>query len=121
MNTFLTRFLEHALRDLDYELRDKMLLETVLDVEFQDSVSGDKAVFYTDNGHAFDSCLLYGHEFSLSVFESLVFCFTDLVCADYLVSGLVTYLVTKMIATLRYAVGRRNLATKTLIDKRFLI
>ena len=25
MNTFLTRFLEHALRDLDYEVRDKVI------------------------------------------------------------------------------------------------
>ena len=35
MNRFLTRFLEHALRDLDYEVRDKMFLESVLDIEFQ--------------------------------------------------------------------------------------
>ena len=94
---FLTRFLEHALRDLDYEVssylnyssiwimaighqlsdkssimfskhlpatddkmqnvttaviltlpqvRDKMVLETILDIEFQDMVGGDKAIFY---------------------------------------------------------------------------
>ena len=121
MNRFLTRFLEHALRDLDYEVRDKMFLETVLDIEFQDAVAGDKAVFYTDNGHSFDSVLLYGNEFSLTIFEVLVFAFTDLFASDFLISALVTYLVSKAMSVVRYTAGRANLATKTLIDRRFLI
>ena len=121
MNTFLTRFLEHALRDLDYEVRDKMFLESVLDIEFQEGLAMEKAIFYADNGHSFDSVLLYGHEFSLSVFEALVFTFTDLFTSDFLISALITYLVTKFITVIRYTLGRRNLATKTLIDKRFLI
>ena len=69
----LHRFLEHALRDLDYEVRDKMFLETVLDVEFQDGLANEKALFYSDTGHSFDSVMLYGHEFSLTIFEVLVF------------------------------------------------
>ena len=121
MNTFLTRFLEHALRDLDYDVRDKMVLETVLDIEFQEGLASEKAIFYTDNGHSFDSVLLYGHELSLTIFEVLVFSFTDLFMSDFLVSALVTYLVTKLITIIRYNLGRRNLATKTLIDRRFLI
>ena len=121
MNTFLTRFLEHALRDLDYDVRDKMVLETVLDIEFQEGLASEKAIFYTDNGHSFDSVLLYGHEFSLTIFEVLVFAFTDLFMSDFLISALVTYLVTKLITIIRYNLGRRNLATKTLIDRRFLI
>ena len=118
---FIPRFLEHALRDLDFEVREKMFLETVLDIEFQESLAAEKAVFYTDNGHSFDSVLLYGHEFSLTIFEVLVFSFTDLFAADYLISALVTYLVSKLIAVVRYTMGKRNLAAKTLIDKRFLI
>ena len=121
MNTFLTRFLEHALRDLDYEVRDKMFLETILDIEFQEGLAAEKAVFYIDNGHSFDSVLLYGHEFSLTIFEVLVFCFTDLFTSDFLISALITYVITKLIAVVRYTLGKRNLATKTLIDKRFLI
>ena len=114
MNTFLTRFLEHALRDLDYDVRDKMVLETVLDIEFQEGLASEKAIFYTDNGHSFDSVLLYGHEFSLTIFEVLVFNFTDLFMSDFLISALVTYLVTKLITIIRYNLGRRNLALKHL-------
>ena len=98
-----------------------MFLETVLDIEFQDAVAGDKAVFYTDNGHSFDSVLLYGNEFSLTIFEVLVFAFTDLFASDFLISALVTYLVSKAMSVVRYTAGRANLATKTLIDRRFLI
>merc|ERR1712013_301232 len=94
MNRFLTRFLEHALRDLDFEVRDKMVLETILDIEFQDMVAGDKAIFYQDNGHSFDAVLLYGHEFSLTIFEVLVFCFVDLLATDFLLAAIVTYVVS---------------------------
>ena len=116
-----SRFLEHALRDLDFEVREKMFLETVLDIEFQEGLAAEKAIFYSDNGHSFDSVLLYGNEFSLIVFEVLVFSFVDLFTADYLISALITYIVTNLISILRYTLGKRNLATKTLIDKRFLI
>ena len=62
-----------------------------------------------------------GHEFSLTIFEVLVFSFTDLFTGDFLISALVTYIVTKAIAVIRYTLGKKNLATKTLIDRRFLI
>jgi len=121
MNRFLTRFLEHALRDLDYEVRDRMVLETVLDIEFQDMTVGDRAVFYQDSGHSFDAVLLYGHEFSLTIFEILVFSLVDLFAVDFLLAAIVTYLVSKAVTILRFVLGRSNLATKTLIDRRFLI
>ena len=36
-----------ALRDLDFEIRDKLFIESVFDIEFQDPSITDKAVFYT--------------------------------------------------------------------------
>ena len=38
-----------ALRDLDFEVRDKMIVESILDIEFQDPTISDKAIFYTGN------------------------------------------------------------------------
>ena len=57
----------------DTYITTKMFLETVLDVEFQDGLANEKALFYSDTGHSFDSVMLYGHEFSLTIFEVLVF------------------------------------------------
>ncbi len=46
MNRFLTAFLEHALSDLDYDVRDKSFFETTFDMEFGE-LGSDRAVFYT--------------------------------------------------------------------------
>ena len=35
------------MRDLDFEIRDKLFVESVFDIEFQDPSITDKAVFYT--------------------------------------------------------------------------
>ena len=90
------------------------------DIEFHEN-SGDKAIFYTDTGHSFDRLLLYGHEFSLTVFEVLAMSFVDLFVRDFLTAGIVTYFVSKAVSLVRYTAGRSNLAKKTLIDRRFLI
>ncbi len=85
-----------ALRDLDFEVRDKLFLEKVMDIEFQDTSLTDKAVFYTDSSHSFDSVLLYGHEFSLTVFDMVLFVFVDLIAQDFLLAGIITYFVAEV-------------------------
>ena len=92
----------------------------ISDIEFQEN-PGEKAVFYADTGHSFDRLLLYGHEFSLTVFEVLVMSFIDLFVQDFLAAGIITYFVSKLVTLVRYTAGRSNLANKTLIDRRFLI
>ena len=54
-----------ALQDLDYDVRERLFLEKVLDCEFFDVSASDKAVFYADNGHSFDAVLLYGNEVAI--------------------------------------------------------
>ncbi|XP_023349212.1 meckelin [Eurytemora carolleeae] len=120
MNRFLTRFLQHALKDLDFEVRERNFIESTLDIEFTNTVT-EKAVFYTDKGHSFDCLLLYGHEFTLTIWEILVMSFVDLLAQDFLLAAIITYFVSKFVSVLRYMIGRSNLARKTLIDKRFLI
>ena len=44
---FIYVLLSQALRDLDFEVRDKLFIESVFDIEFQDPSIMDKAVFYT--------------------------------------------------------------------------
>ncbi|KAL1449101.1 hypothetical protein WDU94_000334 [Cyamophila willieti] len=94
MNRFLAAFLEHALKDLDYQVKDKMFVEALLDIEFSDA-SPDKGVFYIDNGHSFDSVLFYGAEFSLFSFELMLFTSVLIWCDNYLTAGLVTIFVAK--------------------------
>ena len=86
-----------ALRDIDYEVREKLFLEKVLDVEFQDATITEKAVFYSDSGHSFDAVLLYGHEFALTMFDMMVFLFVDLFAEDFLLAGIITFVVGEVI------------------------
>ena len=96
MNRFLTRFLEHALKDLDFEVRDRLFLESVMDIEFHDTSITDKAIFYKDSGHSFDALLFYGHELTLITFDIMVFSFVDLFVQNFLLAGIVTYFVGKV-------------------------
>ena len=111
-----------------------------------------KNMQFADTGHSFDALLLYGHEFSLTIFDVLVFSFVDLLVQDYLIAAIITFFVGKVnrkhiemisinrnhnqtiifdnlpylpilqvLIWIRHIGGRRNLARKTLIDKRFLI
>uniref|UniRef100_T1HAV0 Uncharacterized protein n=1 Tax=Rhodnius prolixus TaxID=13249 RepID=T1HAV0_RHOPR len=88
INRFLAAFIEHALKDLDYEVRDKEFIEALLDIDIYDP-SG-KGVFFNDNGHSFDSVLFYGNEFTLFTFDLILFCFIELFSQNYLVSAILT-------------------------------
>jgi len=70
-----------------------MFLEKVMDLEFQDASVTDKAVFYTDKHLSFSSVLLYGHEFSLTFFDLVLFIFVDVLAEDFLLAGIVTFIV----------------------------
>lgn len=96
--------------------------------------------YLSDSGHSFDAILFYGHEFTLIIFDIMVFSFVDLFTQDFLVAAIVTYFVGKVrvfrhfqiaflhkffclqfLSLVRQIGGKSNLARKTLIDKRFLI
>ncbi|KAK7873573.1 hypothetical protein R5R35_009277 [Gryllus longicercus] len=119
MNKFLAAFLEHALVDLDYEVKEKSMSESLLDIEFSESL--DKGVFFVDNGHSFDKILFYGNEFTLTTFDLMLFSFIEILTQDYLLAAILTGAISQILVTVRIIGGKRNLARKTLIDERFLI
>ncbi|XP_046393183.1 meckelin [Ischnura elegans] len=119
MNKFLSAFLEHALKDIDYEVRDKVFIETLLDIEMNEPL--EHGIFYNDNGHSFDQVLLYGNEITLAAFNLLTFMFADALFLDYSIACILTIVVDKVIVWIRSAIGRRNISQKGLIDERFLI
>ncbi|XP_064610907.1 meckelin-like [Liolophura sinensis] len=119
VNKFLSAFIDHSLRDVDYIIKDKTLIEGILDTEFLDPL--EKGLLYNDNGHSFDRVLFYGHEMTLCVFELLLFAVVDLVAMDYVLSGVITYIISEVVMMIRSGGGRSNVAKKTLVDERFLI
>ena len=106
---------------MDYLVRDKLLFEHILNMELKELPPLDKAVFYNDDGRSFNSILFYGNEWTLMLFDLLMFAFVDSLAQDFVLAGVITYLVTKALIILRDSFGRKNLTRKTLVDERFLI
>ncbi|XP_075823066.1 meckelin isoform X3 [Microtus pennsylvanicus] len=119
MNKFLGSFIDHVHKEMDYFIKDKLLLERVLGIEFMEPM--ERSIFYNDEGHSFSSVLYYGNEATLLIFDLLFFCVVDLACQNFVLASFLTYLQQEIFRFIRNIVGQKNLATKTLVDERFLI
>ncbi|XP_077383173.1 meckelin-like isoform X2 [Festucalex cinctus] len=119
MNYFLQSVIDHAQPDMDYYVRDKLALESVMGVEFLEPI--DKSIFYNDERHSFNAVLFHGHESTLLIFDTLFFCVVDLACHDFVLAGLLTYIQQVMFRKIRIYFGGKNLADKTWLDERFLM
>nr|XP_023668238.1 meckelin isoform X2 [Paramormyrops kingsleyae] len=119
MNRFLGSVIDHAHRELDYIVKDKLILERLAGMEFMEP--NDKSIFYNDESHSFSDVLYYGNEATLLIFDTLFFCIVDLSSQSFILAAVLTYMQQLIFQLIRNIFGRRNLATKTLVDKRFLI
>ncbi|KAI0219965.1 Meckelin [Lamellibrachia satsuma] len=108
-----------SLHETDYVIQDRMLTESIFNVEFRDS--SYKGMFITDNGHSFDNVLFFGNETTLIIFEILLFCLIDVILHNFVLAGILTYFIGYVTVVVRNSLGQANLAKKTLVDKRFLI
>uniref|UniRef100_G1QRM1 Transmembrane protein 67 n=1 Tax=Nomascus leucogenys TaxID=61853 RepID=G1QRM1_NOMLE len=83
---------------------------------------GSNAIFKKLNeGYSFSSVLYYGNEATLLIFDLLFFCVVDLACQNFILASFLTYLQQEIFRYIRNTVGQKNLASKTLVDQRFLI
>ncbi|KAJ6663950.1 hypothetical protein lerEdw1_008904 [Lerista edwardsae] len=119
MNKFLGSFIDHVHKEMDYIVKDKLLLERILGMEFMEPM--EKSIFYNDEGHSFSDVLYYGNEATLLIFDMLFFAVVDLATQNFVLAAVLTYLQQEIFRFIRNAVGQKNLASKTLVDERFLI
>ncbi|XP_062403439.1 meckelin-like [Sardina pilchardus] len=120
MNTLLSLFLQHSLKDMDYIVKDKLALERILKYEFQQPT--ERSVLYKDpDGAVFGEVLYYGKELLLLIFDTLLFCVIDMASRDLVLAAVLTYTVQQVLDIIRFRVSRRNLSSKTLVDQCFLI
>ncbi|XP_054164949.1 meckelin-like, partial [Oppia nitens] len=89
INKFLSGFIEHNFKDVDYIVREKSTFESILDAEFGDT--RDKGNFYSDNGHSFEAVLYYGLESTLICFEILLFLVSDMCYHNFTFSAIFTF------------------------------
>ncbi|XP_057592336.1 meckelin isoform X3 [Hippopotamus amphibius kiboko] len=119
MNKFLGSFIDHVHKEMDYFIKDKLLLERILGMEFMEPM--EKSIFYNDESYSFSSVLYYGNEATLLLYDLMFFCVVDLACQNFILASFLTYLQQEIFRFIRNTVGQKNLASKTLVDQRFLI
>ncbi|KAK4828231.1 hypothetical protein QYF61_024726 [Mycteria americana] len=119
MNKFLSSFIDHVHKEMDYIVKDKLLLERILGMEFMEPI--EKSIFYNDEGHSFSDVLYYGNETTLLIFDILFFSIVDLASQSFVLAAILTYLQQEIFRFIRNTLGQKNLASKTLVDERFLI
>ncbi|XP_026561755.1 meckelin [Pseudonaja textilis] len=119
MNKFLSSFIDHVHKEIDYIIKDKLLLERILGMEFMEPI--EKSIFYNDEGHSFSDIIYYGNETTLLIFDMLFFAIVDLATQNFVLAAVLTYLQQEIFRFIRNTVGEKNLASKTLVDERFLI
>nr|XP_043874362.1 meckelin isoform X1 [Solea senegalensis] len=119
MNHFLGSIVDHAHPDMDYIVKDKLMFERVIGMEFLEP--NEKSIFYNDDAHSFSDVLFYGNEATLLIFDTLFFCVVDLGSQSFVLAAVLTYVQQMIFRLIRNFLGRKNLVNKTLVDERFLI
>ncbi|KAF4798028.1 hypothetical protein TURU_066463 [Turdus rufiventris] len=90
MNKFLSSFIDHVHKEMDYIVKDKLLLERLLGMEFMEPI--EKSIFYNDEGQSFSDVLYYGNETTLLIFDILFFSVVDLASQSFVLAAILTYL-----------------------------
>ncbi|CAJ1062186.1 meckelin [Xyrichtys novacula] len=119
MNYFLGSVIDHAHPDMDFIVKDKLMFERVIGMEFLEP--SEKSIFYNDEAHSFSDMLYYGNEATLLIFDTLFFCVVDLGSQSFVLAAVLTYIQQMILRLLRNTLGRKNLVSKTMVDERFLI
>ncbi|KAM4018585.1 LOW QUALITY PROTEIN: meckelin-like [Anomaloglossus baeobatrachus] len=118
INRFLSCFLEHVYKDMDYTVKDKLFLESVLDIEFQQPI--DKSLLYSDDRFRFGRALFYSNELALLLFDTLLFCVIA-GTQSFVLATIITFLVQTFVKILRSEIGKKNLSMQTMVEENFLI
>ncbi|EMP42256.1 Meckelin [Chelonia mydas] len=83
MNMNLKREAVH--KDMDYIVKDKLLLERIIGMEFMEPMEKNE-------GHSFSDVLFYGNEATLLIFDILFFSVVDLASQSFVLAAVLTYL-----------------------------
>ncbi|XP_055907952.1 meckelin isoform X2 [Eupeodes corollae] len=121
VNKFFCAFIDHAIKDMDYIIKEKTFIEHLLRCEFESFVAEQKGTFYIDDSLNFSSLFLYGNQSEIFVMELLIFLAMNLLTCNFTISIIVVCASNKLFQKIFRFWVKNNIITKTLIEKRFLI
>ncbi|CAD6991074.1 unnamed protein product [Ceratitis capitata] len=121
LNRFLCAFIDHAIKDMDYIIKEKTFIETLLQCECDNYLTENKGTFYIDKQRSFDQLLLYGNSFNIYTTELALLLAIYMLTLNLMMAVAVVYLLNKLLQHIFKNWIRQNVMTKTSIDKRFIM
>ncbi|XP_002054171.3 meckelin [Drosophila virilis] len=121
INRFFCAFIDHAIKDMDYIIKERTLLEKLFNCEIENYLTENKGTFYIDDSLSFSRVLLLGNHVHIFVLELLVLLSMYLLTSSLLFAAAIACGLNMLVRHTFKHWARRNVSRKTLIDERFLL
>ncbi|XP_039969151.1 meckelin isoform X2 [Bactrocera tryoni] len=121
LNRFLCAFIDHAIKDMDYIIKEKTFIEKFLNCECDNYLTENKGTFYIDNAKSFDQLLLYGNSLNIFIMELALLLALYMLTNNLITAVAIVYILNKLLQHIYINWLRQNVTTKTSIDQRFLM
>jgi len=121
VTSFLTAFISGTLERHTLDIRPMAYWERRVFLPPEIPPQTTKSLFVEDPSGRFRSVLLIGHELDFVLLHALTYGVFDMLFVNSFIAIFATYVVDIAITFLRHHLGLRNIAQKTLLDKRFLM
>ncbi|KAI8044193.1 meckelin [Drosophila gunungcola] len=121
VNRFFCAFIDHAIKDMDYIIKEKSFVEQLLNCEIDNYITENKGTFYIDDSFGFSRVLLLGNHLHIFVLELLLLLSIFLMTSNLLIAAAAACVFNILLRQVFRHWVRRNVSRKTLIDERFLL
>ncbi|XP_062127014.1 meckelin [Drosophila sulfurigaster albostrigata] len=121
VNRFFCAFIDHAIKDMDYIIKEKTIVEKLFNCEIENYLTDNKGTFYIDDSLSFSRVLLLGNHLHIFVLEILVLLSAYLLTSSLLIAVALACGLNMLLRHIFRLWVRRNVSRKTLIDERFLL
>ncbi|XP_017140775.1 meckelin [Drosophila miranda] len=121
VNRFFCAFIDHAIKDMDYIIKEKSVVEKLFNCEIDNYITENKGTFYIDDSLSFSRVLLLGNHVNIFVLEILLLLSIFLMTSHLLIAGALACGFNMVLRHIFRLWVRRNVSRKTLIDERFLL
>ncbi|XP_001979408.3 meckelin [Drosophila erecta] len=121
VNRFFCAFIDHAIKDMDYIIKEKSFVEQLLNCEIDNYITENRGTFYIDDSFSFSRVLLLGNHLHIFVLELLLVLSIFLMSSSLLIAAAGACALNILLRRVFRHWVRRNISRKTLIDERFLL
>ncbi|XP_039494895.1 meckelin isoform X1 [Drosophila santomea] len=121
VNRFFCAFIDHAIKDMDYIIKEKSFVEQLLNCETDNYITENRGTFYIDDSFSFSRVLLLGNHLHIFVLELLLVLSIFLLSSNLLFAAAGACALNILLRHVFRHWVRRNISRKTLIDERFLL